>query len=266
MNNISSKSNDKIKDLIKLRDDSKFRNDKSLFYVEGERIIKDTPIEFIDSLYIEKSKADFFKNFLDKFDDCNIYILDDEVYNKVKDTVNSQGIIAIVKYVNVKTLVGINFNNINSCLILDNINDPGNIGTIIRMAEAAKIDLIIVSSESCSIYNTKVIRSCMSSLFRSRIYISNNLCDDIKTIKEKGFFIYSSVLNDKSEKFYSIKYNYKTAFVLGNEANGIKEDIIKLSDKCIYIPMAGNIESLNVAIAATVLSYELMRQNNYYGF
>lgn len=264
MNRIDSKNNSKIKDLIKLRDDSKFRNDKSLFYVEGERILKDTPIELIEFIFIQESKYNEFKYISDKLTNDKIYIVTDEVFSKIKDTKNSQGIIGIVKYCNFIELNRDYLNSVNNCIVLDNVNDPGNLGTIIRLAEATNIGLIFMCNNCCSLFNTKVIRSCMSSIFRTKFYISSDPITDINILKLNGFKIYSAVLNSNSDNFNRIKYNVKTAIILGNEANGISNNLIDISDFNIYIPMCGKIESLNVAMAATAICYELMRQNNYY--
>lgn len=264
MNKIDSKNNIKIKDLIKLRDDSKFRNDKSLFYVEGERILRDTPIELIEQIYIQESKYDEFKYISDKLSKDKLYLVSDDVFLKIKDTKNSQGIIGIIQYSNFIKLDSTNLEQISNCLILDNINDPGNLGTIIRLAEATKIDLIIMCNNCCSLFNTKVIRSCMSSIFRLKFYICKDTINDINILKTYGFKIYSTVLNSNSINFNSIQYNKKSAIIFGNEANGVSDNLIKISDYSIYIPMCGNIESLNVAVAATAVCYELMRQSNYY--
>lgn len=261
---IDSKNNNKIKDLIKLRDESKFRNDKSLFYVEGERILKDTPHELINALYIKKSYIDNFKSIYKNLSDDIIYVVDDDLFDKIKDTKNSQGIIGIIKYNNIDKLTDELLKNINSCLILDNINDPGNLGTIIRLAEATNISLVILCNNCCNLYNTKVIRSCMSSIFRVKIYISTEINKDINRIINNGFEIYSSVLSSDAKQFYKINYKQKSAFILGNEANGISEELINISNDKIFIPMFGNIQSLNVAVAATAICYEYMRQMNYY--
>ena len=261
---INSKNNNKIKDLIKIRDESKFRNDKSLFYVEGERIIKDTPKELIDSIYIQKSKLTNFQYISDLINSNLIYLVEDDIYEKIKDTKNSQGIIAIIKYNYIKKITDEILCKINSCLILDNINDPGNLGTIIRLAEATNISLVILCNDCCNLYNTKVIRSCMSSMFRVNIYISSNILNDVNRLKSNSFSIYSTVLDKNSIQFSNIKYNSKSAFILGNEANGINKELIDISDNQIYIPMCGKIQSLNVSVAATAICYEYMRQMNYY--
>lgn len=261
---ITSKSNSKIKDLVRLRDDSKFRNDKSLFYVEGERIVKDTPIEYIESIFVSKSQVDNFKYICDKVESDKIYVVNDEVFDVIKDTKNSQGIIAIVKYNSINELDKNVIEDVDKCIILDNVNDPGNLGTIIRLAEATNISLIILCNNCCNLYNTKVIRACMSSIFRIKTYTSKNIFSDISILKECGFKIYSTVLDDKSISYDKVDYKNKIVFIFGNEANGICNELINISDEKMYIPMKGSIQSLNVAIASSVICYESMRQNNFY--
>ncbi len=261
---INSKNNEIIKDLVKIREQSKFRRDKSLFYVEGERIISDSPINLIDKLFVVKDKVDYYMNLINKFDNDKIYVLSNQVFDKIKDTVNSQGIIALVKYNLINNLNDDILKNIDNCLLLDNVNDPGNLGTIIRLSEASNISLIILANNCCDIYNTKVIRSCMSSIFRTNIYISKNIMSDISLLKSYSYNIYATVLDKSSVKYSDISYNNKNIIVLGNEANGICKEIIDSSDKKIYIPMCGKIESLNVSIAATAICYEIMRQNSFY--
>lgn len=264
MNIITSKTNQKIKDLIKLRDDTKYSKNNSIFYVEGERIVRDTPRSFISEIYLSENKVNDYKDLINKFDEANIYILSDIVFDKVKDTKNSQGIIAKVNYNILDDLEKIDFSNINNIIILDNINDPGNLGTIIRLSEACNISLIIISSDSCSIFNTKVIRACMSSIFREKIYISTNLIKDIDFIKSKNIKIYSTILDNESIKYNLIDYTKNYALVFGNEASGVKKEIIDISDNKIFIPMCGKIESLNVSTAVSTVLYEAMRQNNFY--
>ena len=261
---INSKNNIKIKDLIRLRDESKFRNDKSLFYVEGERILNDTPNELINSIFVTKSKLKEYDHILSKISNDLIYSINDDVFDKIKDTKSSQGIIGIVNYNTSNEISDELLHNSLNCLILDNINDPGNLGTIIRLAEATNISFIILCNNCCNIYNTKVIRACMSSIFRIKIIISNNISNDISKLKNSDFIIYSSVLDSNSKQYNEINFKKKSAIILGNEANGICRELINISDEKIFIPMCGKIQSLNVAMAATTICYEIMRQNDYY--
>ena len=261
---INSKTNGIIKDLVKFRDQSKFRDDKSLFYVEGERIIRDVPHDLIDKIIINKTKINEYSIFLNKFSDNQIYVLEEQIFEKVKDTVHSQGIIAIVKYNLLTSLSDSIIKNLNSVLVLDNVSDPGNLGTIIRLSEAANISLIILANNCCNVYNTKVIRSCMSSIFRTSIYQSSNILDDLKKLQNNSFNIYSTLLDFKAKKYIDINYKNKSVIILGNEANGVSKNLVNASNDKIYIPMCGSIESLNVANAAAVICYEIMRQNNFY--
>lgn len=261
---INSKNNIKIKDLIRLRDESKFRNDKSLFYVEGERILNDTPKELINSIFVTKSKIKEYDYILSKVSNDLIYSINDDVFDKIKDTKCSQGIIGIVNYNTIKEISDELLHNSLNCLILDNINDPGNLGTIIRLAEATNISFVVLCNNCCNLYNTKVIRACMSSIFRVKIVLSNNISNDIIKLKDSNYKIYSSVLDSNSKQYNKVNFKNKSAIILGNEANGICSELINISDEKIFIPMCGKIQSLNVAMAATAICYEIMRQNNYY--
>ena len=261
---INSKTNVIIKDLVKFRDQSKFRDDKSLFYVEGERIIKDIPHDLIYKIIVNKIKINEYTNFLKKFNDNQIYIINEKIFEKVKDTIHSQGIIAVVKYNLLTSFNDDDIKNLNNVLVLDNVSDPGNLGTIIRLSEAANISLIILANNCCNIYNTKVIRSCMSSIFRTNIYQSCNILLDIKKLKNNGFNVYSTLLDFKAKKYIDIDFKNKSVIILGNEANGVSKDLENISNEKIYIPMCGSIESLNVANAAAIICYEIMRQNNFY--
>lgn len=264
MNLITSKTNSNIKDLIRIRDDSKFRNDKSLFYVEGERIFKDSPKNLVKKIFVLEDKIDYFKNILSKFDDSIIYSVSPNVFENIKSTVNSQGIIALIEYNLMKSLDDNFCKRIKNCIILDSINDPGNLGTIIRLAEASSIDLIILANNCCNVYNTKTIRASMSSIFRTNIYISNNILDDLRLLKKCGFKIFATNINANSYDYYKLDFKDKNVIIFGNEANGVSNELLNESEDYIKIPMNGNIESLNVAISVAVICYEIMRQNLSY--
>lgn len=261
MQKITSKDNQKVKDLIKLRDDAKERNAKSLFYVEGERIVADTPIDLVESIYIKESLINKFKHIISKYTEDVIYILSDDVYDKTKDTVNSQGIIALVKENISKSLDTSLLSTSNKILILDHIQDPGNLGTIIRVAEAASFNLVILSKDTCDVFNTKAIRATMSSIFRVNIYVSDDITKDINFLKTNGYRVYASTISDNSKIYNKVAYHDKTCLIVGNEGTGISNDVLALSDEYIKIPMEGQIESLNASIATAILCYEVYNQS-----
>lgn len=264
MDIIKSKNNNIIKDLIKIRDSSKSRNDKSLFYIEGERIFKDTPKNLIEKIFIKESDFEVYKKILTNDEIKKTFIVDDSIYNHIKGTVNSQGIIATVQYNLLKEINDNIISKTKNCIVLDNISDPGNLGTIIRLSEAANINLIILTNNCCNIYNPKVIRSSMSSIFRVNLYLSNNIDEMLKCFHKNNFNIYATSLNTSSINFTNANFKSKNLIVFGNEANGISTNILNKIEKCIKIPMKGQIESLNVSLAVAIIGYEIMRQNNYY--
>ena len=144
-------------------------------------------------------------------------------------------------------------------LILDNIQDPGNMGTILRTADSLNIKQIIVSKGSADIYNLKVVRSTMGAIFRVKVIESEDLTKTIREMKKNNIQVCATDLQtDKS--IYDIDY-HKTAVVIGNEANGVSNKVLELADTRIKIPMIGKTESLNAAVATSIIMYEAYRKN-----
>ena len=143
-------------------------------------------------------------------------------------------------------------------LIIEKLQDPGNLGTIIRTAEGAGVTGIIISSDSVDIYNPKVVRSTMGSIFRMPVYVSDDLIRDIECLKEKGITVYGAHL--KGQNIYDKNFKASCAFLIGNEGNGLSEEVSKTAEELIKIPMKGKVESLNAAISTAVIAYEVLRQ------
>lgn len=144
-------------------------------------------------------------------------------------------------------------------MILDNLQDPGNMGTILRTAEAAGVTGIVMSKDCVDIYNSKVIRSTMGSIFRMPFLYVENLEEAILKMKAAGIKTYAAHLDGK-QSYDEPNYKEASAFMIGNEGNGLRDEVAKLADTYIIIPMEGQVESLNAAIAATVLMFETSRQ------
>lgn len=144
-------------------------------------------------------------------------------------------------------------------LILENLQDPGNLGTIIRMAEGAGVTGVIMSCNTVDIYNPKTIRSTMGSLYRVPVIYVDDICEAVEECKQKGIRVYAAHL--KGTDNYNIKdYTQPTAFMIGNEGNGLTDKLTDKADELVRIPMQGKVESLNAAIACTILTYEAVRQ------
>ena len=258
-NIISSLNNNKISDLIKIRDYKKYRDEKNLFFLEGERLINDSKKELLVSLFISES----YNKDVSQYENIDKYIVTDNVFNKIKDTKTSQGIIAIAKkYVNTEYNCLFE-DNISNIVLLDNIQDPGNLGTIFRTCEASGINNIVLTSDCCDAFMPKVLRASMSSIFRINLYIIDNYLDFISKAKKHNFKMIATIL-DSTNNYYNYNFNNnKNIIVFGNEANGIRKEILDICDDSITIPMSGSIESLNVSISCALILYEIKRQMEF---
>lgn len=258
---ISSKDNEKIrytKSLLK----TKGRTKENKFIIEGYRILTlaiqcraNLDYVFINEDFENKKEhLDFIEVLKNK--KIKIYKTTNKIFKELVDTENTQGILAVVGFKNKDIDNNINDSN-KFVLILDRIQDPGNMGTIIRTADAAGVDAIINLKGCVDIYNPKVIRSTMGSIFDMNI-IQATQDDTIRVLKDKGFEIVSSYLN--TDNYYNnVNYKDKVALVIGNEANGINDNLIKSSDTLVKIPIYGKAESLNAAISSAILMYEIKK-------
>ncbi len=245
--------NNKIIKLTNSLKIKKFRVKEGLFIAEGERLVLDS-MKFQKPEYLIVSE-----NFYNKDFDVKTYVVSEEIFKKLCETVTPQGIIGVFK-TSFKDISKITFEN---TIVLNRLQDPGNLGTILRTAKATGFKNIILDNETVDVYNPKTVRSSMSAVFNINLYQSKNLKEDIIKLKEKGFHTVGTILNEKSKNLYSEEFNYPVAFVIGNEGAGIDEEIQKECDKCILIPMEEGIESLNASVACSVVMYEMFRREKY---
>ncbi|MBR1816816.1 MAG: RNA methyltransferase [Lachnospiraceae bacterium] len=284
---ITSSSNEKLKNIKKLSKSSKERNEQELYIVEGIRMFREIPNEDIHSVYVSESAVERFDTeLIDALGEAyaeadNFFVVSDRLFESISDTGTPQGILALVRMkklciddvlcagdinCNDKNVGKVDFakpddKTIDFILIIEKLQDPGNLGTIIRTSEGAGVTGIIISRDSVDIYNPKVVRSTMGSLFRMPIYISDNLVKDIKTVKEKGITVYGAHL--KGKNIYNKDFTTSCAFLIGNEGNGLSDEVSSMADELIKIPMKGKVESLNAATSTAVIAYEVMRQRSY---
>ena len=255
---IESKENNLFKQIKKLKE-RRFREKEGLFILEGLRLIEEAikaNVE-IDKIIIAK---DYEKRFEYFYLDNNIIkektiIISNNLFSQISSTENSQGIIAVVK----KKKYEKNLNG-NFYLICDKVQDPGNLGTIIRTAHAAGVNGIILTKGTVDIYNDKTIRSTMGSIFYIPIFYDDKNYSIIKSLKEDGFNLVATSLAE-SKNFFEENLKGKTILAVGNEGNGISDELFELADKKVKIPMPGGAESLNVSIATSIILFEKVRQN-----
>lgn len=251
---ITSSSNSRIKNVIQLRTSSKARKLQRKFVVEGIRMFEETPFSRVSEIYVSESYStskEGQKALLKHEYD----IVSDDVFKKMSDTVTPQGIMCIVdmaeydisKYLSEECV---------KIMVLESLQDPGNLGTILRTAEAAGFNMILADKNTVDIYNPKVIRSTMGAVYRVPVIYSDNLSDSLLLLKNNGVRLYAAHL--KGNKSYRDEtYGKKTAILIGNEGKGLSEEITSMADVLVKIPMKGQVESLNAAIAAALLMFEV---------
>ncbi len=260
---ISSNQNPLIKE-IKSLNRKKNRWKSRLFIIEGIKIIQEAINNnikikniIISDSFLESRDGKLFNEEIKNQD--NIIKVNTSLFKSISDTENPQGLLAICEFT-IRDLSELDYLFNPSILFLDGIQDPGNMGTIIRTADAFNIDGIILGEGSVDPYNSKVVRSTMGSIFRVPLYICNNSLNTLGLLKDKNYYILASSLDGNS--IYNGGFNRKFVCVIGNEANGVNPDILDLAHDLIKIPMPGNAESLNAGVAASIIMYEAMKTRN----
>ena len=255
---ITSTSNNQVKYLVQLQNKSKIRKENKEFVVEGIKIVEEAPKDRIVKIYVSENFTQSNEEAIKKIS-SEYEVVSDSVFSQMSDTQTPQGILAIIKMVeySIDDLI----KNIPLIVIIENLQDPGNLGTIIRTGEGAGISGVLMSSNTVDIYNPKTIRSTMGSIFRVPFVYENDFLDAIDSIKNKEITVYAAHLDGKNG-YTAEKYSGPSAFLIGNESNGLTESAAKKADVLIRIPMCGKVESLNAAIATTVLLYEARRQRD----
>ncbi len=254
---ITSTGSAQVKHVISLLSKAKARREDKEYVVEGIRMVSEVPSDALVKVYMSETFAGNNGNsYGDKAE-----IVSDNVYNHMSDTKTPQGIMAVVRMreYTLSDIVSGKENGAPLILCVENLQDPGNLGTIIRMGEAAGASGIIISSNSVDVYNPKVIRSTMGSIFRVPYLITDNLLETIEELKNNGIKVYAAHLDGKGA-YTDMDYTGGTAFMIGNEGNGLTDEAAAKADCFVKIPMAGKVESLNAAIACTVLAFEAARQ------
>ena len=256
---ITSKENETVKTIKKLKD-KKYRDETGLYIIEGIKMLEEAIEEKarIRKIIIceECLKAgDLEQKVLYEIAKYNCIYVNSKVFNSLTDVVAPQGIMAVIEKPNKDIKIKYDQDII---LALDGIQDPGNLGTILRTADSVNLKQIIVTKNTADSYNPKVVRSTMGAILRIKIIETDDLAKTLKEAKKNKFKIVATSL-DTNNSIYDIDYN-KKVIVIGNEANGVSKEIQDLSDIKIKIPMLGKTESLNASVATGVVLYEYVRQ------
>lgn len=256
---ISSTSNKKIKDLQALMKKSSLRQKEKKFVAEGIKIFSEIESDIISICFISEN---LYKNLnselKEKLLKTDFEIVSDKVFESISDTKTPQGIMLVCRQYE-SDLDDILKKNELTVVILETIQDPGNLGTILRSAEAAGADAVIADKNTVDVYNPKVVRSTLGAISRLNFIVVDELMETVDKLKNNGIKIYAAHLS--SDIFYDeIKYDKKSAILIGNESKGLTKKLTDKADEKVKIPIHGKAESLNAAVAASILMYEIERQ------
>ncbi|MBS6644343.1 MAG: RNA methyltransferase [Clostridiaceae bacterium] len=255
---ISSTSNSQVKFVSALAKKAKLRKNEDLFVVEGIKMFSELPQEKVKKVYVSESflKETAHKKLLDGISwEC----VKDDVFKAMSDTQTPQGVLALVKQFHYTMEDILKQEGPALIMILEAIQDPGNLGTIIRAGEGAGITGVIMSEGTADIYNPKTIRSTMGSVYRVPFVYADDMDRVFRQLKEKKIRLFAAHLKGRGN-YEQEDYSGDTGFLIGNEANGLSDGAAAWADTLVKIPMAGQVESLNAAVASSVLMFEAARQ------
>jgi RNA methyltransferase, TrmH family len=245
----------------------KYRDQENLFVAEGIRLVemaakgKDwiPAFGFYTAAAAEQSRAQAVLESIEELR-CPMYEISEALYKKVANTVGPQGLLLVLHKRQRMLSELLSPGNVPFIVVADGIQDPGNAGTIIRTADAAGCSGVIFMENSVDVFSDKVVRSTMGSLFHLPIVTGISKQALLSFCGQEHIRLFASTLASKAKYYFCMDYTLPTAFIFGNEGNGISAELLSAAEEKVYIPMFGAAESLNVAMAASVVIYEALRQ------
>ena len=249
MRDVIASPDNKFYKLLKKLDKKKYRDENSIFKAEGEKFLNEN-INF-NKIIVKESRFEYFDERYEISKHDNLTILKDNLFDEVSTQENSQGIIFLYSK-NLNTILDIK----GDVVILDDIQDPGNVGTIIRTMIATGFYNLVLTKGSVDVYNPKTVRATMSGIFKLNV-IYETPKNIVKFLKENNYLTISTALYKDSVSYEKIELKEKNAFIFGHEGGGVSDYMINNSDIKAIIPIYGNIESLNVSVAAGVFLYKM---------
>ena len=259
MQTITSKDNELIKHIRKLKD-KKYRDESNEYVVEGVKLVEEAVKENakIKQIIVCEDTTRTYEiptHIMLEIAKYECISVSDKIFNIITQVTNPQGIMAIIE----KNAQNAKIDYTQDIIVvLDDVQDPGNLGTILRTVDSIGLNQIIVSKGTADAFNSKVVRSTMGAIFRVKIIEVENLPQSIKEMRKHHFKLMVTSLQTENS-IYDIKFN-KKIIVIGNEANGVSKEIQEMADEKAKIPMLGKTESLNASVAAGVVMYEYVRQ------
>lgn len=257
---ITARSNNQLKLIAKLMKKRSAREEERMFVCEGRKmffeILTQAPELLIKAYWAQSALAALTAQERELAESCPFEEVADDVFDSVAETVTPQGVIALVK-MREQTPEQLSDDG-KTLILLETLQDPGNLGTILRTAEAAGIGGVILSADSVDAYSPKVVRATMGAIFRVPFAYAESFTDMLQSLKKRGYTLYAAHLKG-SVPYDEPDYAGPVGILIGNEGNGLSQEATELSDRRVRIPMEGNAESLNAAVAAAILMYEAKR-------
>lgn len=257
---ITSSSNAQVKRVAQLNRKSKERRLAGVFVAEGRKMFLEAPREWLESVFVTENFENEHKELLNGID---YEVVEQRIFSQMSDTQTPQGILCLVK-MPAYSLKEVLDHPSPLLLVLEDLQDPGNLGTIIRTAEGAGVTGILLSKNTVDLFNPKTIRSTMGSVYRMPFLYVDDLCQVLPELKRRSIRTFAAHLQGKNT-YDGESYIGGTAFFVGNEGNGLSRRLSDCADCLIRIPMEGQVESLNAAVASAVLMYESCRQRRRAG-
>ncbi|MCR5671635.1 MAG: RNA methyltransferase [Butyrivibrio sp.] len=264
---ITSTGNDRVRRVVSYVEKSKARREDHVFVIEGMKMLREAPVLQVSEVFVTerflRDASEEDKEILWRY---GAETVSEEVMNKMADTKTPQGVLAVIRqydYTMEEVLEGYNAESGEGAdpliLVLENIQDPGNLGTMLRSGEGAGVTGVIMSKGSADIYNPKVIRSTMGSIFRVPFIYVESAAETVKDLAKKGIHTYAAHLKGK-KNYDEFDYSKATAFLIGNEGNGLTKETADAAETYVLIPMKGEVESMNAATSSAILTFEASRQ------
>lgn len=261
MEKITSKDNKYVKMFIKLAKSKSYRNEMQLFVLEGKKLVSEAynnGIE-IEMVFVSQECRQNSNELETLFQEVKCYEINDIVFDKIKQSANSNGIFAIAK----QRQQNLELEDISAkgrYVMLVDLQDIGNVGTIIRTADAMGFDGVILSQNTCDLYSIKVMRSSMGSLFRMKtLTVESSVEEFLSSLVENDVQVYASVIDSDAQEITKVEYKDPMVLMIGNEGNGLTQQVVDIAQHKITIRMNGNAQSLNASMASAIMLYEIMR-------
>ncbi len=257
---ITSRKNQLIVDCAKLQD-KKYRQKSKSFFIEGKKLFCEALQSKAEILYAIFSES-AYPAFEQQDFSFPTFLVTEEVFSKISTEKSPEGVFCVLKdidFFHKRYIIysSDSFSGRKFCIC--GVRDPGNLGTMIRTANALGVDELILSSDCADIYHPKTVRAAMGAIFRQRITICEDFPASIALLRQNGYCVYAATLQDTSSALNEIAIGADTCFVVGNEGHGLEKDVIDACDGSVIIPMQEGTESLNAAMAAGILMWESVR-------